>query len=296
MARTWGQLRFELGKFAPGEDLQLTTEWLNGAYREVLDHKSWKGLEKEAVLETVAPYVTGTVALTPGSTAVTGTGTTWTTQMSGRSFRVDGDNAYYTFTWLTATTGTIDRPYEGDANSDPVPAGAYHIFQNIFLLPSDVKYIQAMLNARIGQPMKEKSRAELAGISAQRIAYNEPLIYSPSDDSIETSPPVLHSVELYPIPLYTAGYPYTYQKAAIQFDGTNTGAYPLPWVSEDALIAGAKARILAHQKDYNGSQGQAAIALGFRLQMVATETRRMGPSKIQMAARFTQHRVRRWTK
>lgn len=295
MARTWGQLRFELAKFAPGEDLQLATDWLNGAYRDVLDHKSWKGLEKEAVLETVAPYTAGAVALTPGSATVTGTGTVWTSAMSYRGFRLDGDNASYTFTRLTNTTATLDRPYEGDG-AHAVTAGAYHIFQNLFTLPADVKYIERMLNTRLGRPIVEKSQTELAEISAQRAAYNEPLFYSPWDDGDESLPPVVHSVELYPIPLQAAGYPYTYQKSVLQCSDANLKSYPLPWVSEDALVAGAKSRALGHAKDYTGAAFEAARALALRQQMVGVESRRNGPSLIQMAPRFTRHRVRRWTR
>jgi hypothetical protein len=264
MSRTWGQLRFEISKFAAGIDLQLVNEWLNSAYREVLDHHSWKGLEKDAVLLTVAPYTTGSVTVTAGSTAVTGASTVWTDAMTGRRFRKAGDSSVYTFTRLTATTGTLDRAYEGDTAA----GAAYSI--------------------------ELQSRAAFGRMAPSLTYYGEPAFYIPVADSDELDPPVLHEVELYPVPNQAAGYPYTYQKATVQFDGTNTSDYPLPWVSEDAIMAGAKARVLRHQKDYVGSQTEAAIALGFRQQMFTQEKRRTGPERIVMAERYTRHRRRRW--
>jgi hypothetical protein len=76
----------------------------------------------EAVLQTTAPYSTGTVAVTEGSAAVTGTDTVWTAGMSGREFRVTGRDEIYTFTRTGNTTGTLDRNYEGDTYRYPLHA------------------------------------------------------------------------------------------------------------------------------------------------------------------------------
>lgn len=290
MARTWGQLRFEISKFAAGIDLQLVNEWLNSAYREVLDHHSWKGLEKDAVLETVAPYTTGTVTVTNGSTALTGAATVWTAGMTGRQFRIVGDSSFYTFTRTAATTGTLDRAYEGTTAA----GAAYSIFQAIYSLPSDVKYIQQMLNPRTGQPIELKDRAAFGRMAPSLTYYGEPSFYIPVSDSDELTPPVLHEIELYPVPNQAAGYPYSYQKAVVQFDGTNTSSSPLPWVSEDAIVSGAIARVLRHQKDYTGFAAAKADALTFRVQMFTQEQRRVGPQVIVMADRYTRHRRARW--
>src|SRR3990167_5562213 len=52
-------------------------------------------LMTEGVITTVAPYATGTVAMTNGSKTVTGTDTVWTSAMVGRKIRFGSDNAYY---------------------------------------------------------------------------------------------------------------------------------------------------------------------------------------------------------
>ena len=58
-------------------------------------------------------YNTGTVLVTGGSASIVGTNTAWTAQMNGMPFRVVGDSAEYIFTYLSATTGSLDRVYEG---------------------------------------------------------------------------------------------------------------------------------------------------------------------------------------
>jgi hypothetical protein len=86
----------------------------------------------------------------------------------------------------------------------------------------------------------------------------------------------------------------TYQKAAIAFDGTNTGSYPLPWVSDDAILFTAKAIALEHQgQDSTAATARAAFYLS---RMHANETEREGPQKLRMASRFVRHRYIRWSR
>lgn len=62
-------------------------------------------------------YVTGTVTVTNGSTAVTGSGTTFTAGMVGKAFRVAGDTKFYTVaSYVSATSITINT-YTGTTGS-----------------------------------------------------------------------------------------------------------------------------------------------------------------------------------
>jgi hypothetical protein len=210
--------------------------------------------------------------------------------MTGRKFRVDGRKEWYTFTRTAATTGTLDRVYEGDSDSE-LP---YHIFQNVYELPAGCSFIQVLNNIRTGLPLHIKTRRELDDISASRLSYGEPTLFMPSSDTPEASPPVLHRVELYPIPQFAAGYPYTYQSIPTDFTGQNTGDSPLPWVSDDAIAAFAKASILRHQKDGTGAQEEERQGMLFLSQISGNENDRVGPVQIRMQSRFTRHRARRW--
>jgi len=62
----------------------------------------------------VQTYNTGTVNVTNGSTAITGIGTTWTPDMTGKLFisRISGCDVAYLFTYVSATSGTLSAPYE----------------------------------------------------------------------------------------------------------------------------------------------------------------------------------------
>lgn len=85
-----------------------------------------------------ADYLTGTVAgATNGSTTITGTGTTWTSPMTGRFLRItasntaasSGDNAWYEIASVTnSTTLVLKKPYAG-ATIGPTAGAAYLIGQ-----------------------------------------------------------------------------------------------------------------------------------------------------------------------
>ncbi len=64
-----------------------------------------------------ADYTTGTITtLANLGTAVTGSGTTWTSAMIGRYFRIDTDGEWYDITAVgSATTLTLGRAYQGTA-------------------------------------------------------------------------------------------------------------------------------------------------------------------------------------
>ena len=70
-------------------------------------------------------YSTGTIAITNGSAAVTGTTTDWTSEMVGMVFRVDSDSSDYEITAVGSTTSiTFDRNYEGTTQAS---GGTYKI-------------------------------------------------------------------------------------------------------------------------------------------------------------------------
>lgn len=63
-------------------------------------------------------YVTGTVSVTNGSATVTGSGTTFTSGMVGKSFRIQGDNKIYLVSaYTSATQITLSSNYTGTTGS-----------------------------------------------------------------------------------------------------------------------------------------------------------------------------------
>lgn len=70
---------------------------------------------------SVDDYTTGTIAVTGASTAVVGSGTTFTALMIGRSVKINdanGDGMWYKISAHTSATSiTLDQPYEGTTAS-----------------------------------------------------------------------------------------------------------------------------------------------------------------------------------
>jgi len=107
---------------------------VNDVYvRDVPSRFEWDWLHKTGQITLQASYDMGTVSVVQGSNSITGTGTTWTSAMTGMKFIVPSDNEIYTFTYTGATTGTLDKNYLGDTNS----ANTYLIFQDTYALASD---------------------------------------------------------------------------------------------------------------------------------------------------------------
>lgn len=82
---------------------------------------------------SIADYATGTVAVTNGSTSITGSGTAWTpttnTQLEGRWIQISeskGDNLWYQVRSVNSTTSiTLYQPYQGIT----VSGGSYTLGQ-----------------------------------------------------------------------------------------------------------------------------------------------------------------------
>src|SRR3990167_7598872 len=91
-------------------------------------------LMTDGFITTVAPYETGTVAMTNGSKTITGTGTTWTSAMVGRKIRFNNENAYYRIAAFVSTTElTLEVIYQGTTDTD----ATYSIYKDEYKLPAD---------------------------------------------------------------------------------------------------------------------------------------------------------------
>lgn len=110
--------------------------YINDAYDQLADEVPylWDGLRETNYITVPEDYQTGTVTATNGSTSITGSSTVWTSAMDGRQIYFDGDDEVYTFTYVSATTGTLDKAYQGTTGSGK----SYIIWKEAFLLTADV--------------------------------------------------------------------------------------------------------------------------------------------------------------
>jgi hypothetical protein len=153
---TFGQIRLLLQQFAPGVSLDIIDEKINSRYGLILDTMGWKGLESEGYLQTAAAYTTGTVDVTQGSAIVTGTGTAWASAITSMQFLLAGDTALYTVTYVSATSLTLDRPFEGNTAN----GAGYTLLQWIYALPADDKRLKTISSPVTGLALDEMTQEE----------------------------------------------------------------------------------------------------------------------------------------
>ncbi|MGA9769175.1 MAG: hypothetical protein WBV94_09050 [Blastocatellia bacterium] len=284
---TFGQLLFDLSKLphGAGVDTVILKNAVNATYREILDKFPWTRLEKSSSIQTVAIYETGTVAVTQGSTAITGTGTVWTTGMTGRRFRIDGREEFYTFTRTGNGTGTTERTYEGEDDG----AASYRIFDNIVTLPSDLRVLESIKVPSINRDLDQIGREQLDQFAPARLDYGPPEVYAPFDDSAGGLP----QIELYPIPETAEGLPIRYRTAKARLVASGD---TLPeWMSEECLKTGVEAYLYGLAGDVGMRDRMRVDFLSLLADQKVVDIERMEPQQMRMASRFTRHRrARAW--
>jgi hypothetical protein len=108
-----------------------------------LGYSQMPALSYTATVST-AEYTDGSITVTSGSDEVTGVGTAWTSSMTGYWLATQPCLSAYRFTYVSATSGTLDRPYtcaSGTMRGVPSPPGtpyghAYALTQSTYVASS----------------------------------------------------------------------------------------------------------------------------------------------------------------
>jgi hypothetical protein len=287
MSKTLGQLQVFLSKTPAGAGIDplVLKGYINARLREILDRNDWLRLIKTGIIQTIAPYVTGTVALTNGSNAVTGTGTTFTASMTGRRFRVSGRNETYTFTYVSATSGTLDRVFEGDTDTGL----GYRIFKAVYSLPADVDRVESVFVPSMRRDLNLRGREWLDAHFGGREFYGAPEFFTLTDDSSDASP--LVQIELYPIPEIAEGLPIRYRVLVADLSATSD-ILPV-WISPNAIIYGVESDLLALTKDYAGAAFKQQAFEQAVAGMLRQDAMQTGAEAIATHPRYTNHRYGR---
>lgn len=287
MGKSLGEIQVHIGKTPAGAGIDnlLLKNYINARYRQILEANDWRRLIKTGTIQSVAPYDTGSITILNGATSGTGSGTTFTSLMTGRRLRPAGRNESYTFTYVSATSFTIERPYEGD----DLTAGGYKIYRSIYALPADCERIESVKVPRMQWDLDAVGREYLDERNPDRLWYGAPEWYAPADDS--TDDPPLNQIELDPIPDRAEGYPIRYR--VLVGDLTTTASKILPWVNEYAIIAGVESDMLALMKDYAGAGYKEQMFQGLVQGMLKQDAMATEPEPLQMNQSYTSHRRRR---
>jgi hypothetical protein len=111
---------------------------INDSYTRTLPRvEDWTMIIEDGNIQTVASYNTGTIAVTIGSTSVTGTSTVWTSAMTaeeGYKIKFSGNRDVYKFEYVSATSGTITPSLSGP---NDLTGQNYVLFKDEYALASD---------------------------------------------------------------------------------------------------------------------------------------------------------------
>jgi hypothetical protein len=122
----------------PAAGPELCQDLIRDAFRQLAERREWSWLQNSSAFYTPSYTTTGTVSVLGGSAVVTGSGSNFTTDMTGKQLRVGalGGSSYPTYTIIqvaSTTSVVLDKPWVGPTLS----AQAYTVFQCYFTVPAD---------------------------------------------------------------------------------------------------------------------------------------------------------------
>ncbi len=127
---------------------------VNASVDRIANLRNWHWMETTDTIDLIAEYNTGTVAVVNGSASITGTSTVWTSLMTGRKIKFNNEAVDYTFTYVSGTTGTLDRVYSGDSDTE----ADYKIYQDVYSLPSNFKHYLSLVDLDFNVSLREYTK------------------------------------------------------------------------------------------------------------------------------------------
>lgn len=284
---TIGDIRFNITTLYPGINLDLLDNWIVAAYNSILDRLNWQRNDAEFVITTVAEYNTGALTATQGSAAVVGAGTTWTAAMNGRIIRIGADLEYYGFTYVSATSGTLDRPY---LNTGGAGIG-YKINQNVIQLPAEARVIQQISFQDTYTPCVETTLVEIDAFDPGRNSYSDVQTkWAPYMDA-QTSLP-LPQITLWPVPTMARAATVLYTVDNHLSLPLSTVTVLLSWVTAQAVIEKV---IASCEKDVNAAAKANALAEVYISDMLMREASQQGPVPLRGDPYYSRRNMARAT-
>lgn len=191
-------------------------------------------LERRAVLRTHDDYSTGTVAVTAGSTTVTGTSTAWATANSygennarttGKLLLGGGSDVYRITTVGSDTSITLTDRYV--ASSDLAAGSSYIYFEDEYALASDfLRPLDFQLFSDV-LSIPLVSRLEFRRMYPRPNISGRPKVATLLDIGFGTSTTPVRRVQFYPYPDATYLIPYTYITSNLAVSSTGVEATAL---------------------------------------------------------------------
>jgi len=198
----YGQLQGRVASENPDTGGSQAGIFVNEAVRVIYDRRNWFGLMINGQVNSPQVYNIGTATVANGSQSVTGTGTTWTSSMVGRQFRVGYNAPIYTITAVNSTTSlTINLPWGWNSGT-----WGYFIAQYYYNIGGNIKYVYEMKNLLLGYRMwTNLNQKTLDSTDPWRAQQFSPYGIAPTAPDQYGN----YVIEMYPVPIIQQSFPYS---------------------------------------------------------------------------------------
>jgi hypothetical protein len=222
---------------------------INDALEEVVQFHDWPFLVDRYDIALANAYSTGTVTATIGSTAVTGSGTTWSTGWFNKKILITGDSLEKEVALFNSPTSlTLRYPYNGTVT--PTSNVGYSIYQDEYPVPispgRDLMVVNPLRQRRIKRAGRYAQEDRFVFARYQQGTY--PRVYADGGTDYAPTSPTYGQVrfKFYPPPFMAQDLMLIYFRnfTALSAD-TDTSVLPPEF--EEVLIKNASYRV---QKTY----------------------------------------------
>lgn len=166
MLDTFSRIANNVRLRCPSADILLAQNAVNNAFRQVAERRHWSWLIKFGQFISPPLYNIGTVTATNGLYVVIGSGTSWTSNLTGLQFRLGTSSPVYTILSVDSPTQiTLDAAF-GYQTSTNV---GYQIYQAYFTPPSDFLTFMTIVDPRLNWQLHlNATQSEINQYDAQR--------------------------------------------------------------------------------------------------------------------------------
>lgn len=219
--------------------------------------------EREAVLRTQPRYITGTLAVTRGSTTITGTGTAWNTNndfsvtnmRAGGKIVIDGGEEVYEIASVASdTSATLNTAFI----QTTVTAAEYVYFEDEYSLASDFLRPLDLQSFDIAADIPLIGRREFRERYPRSKTTGKPQVATIQDKSFSGSTTPVRKVRLWKPPddVYLIPYAYVTKNLSVSSSGTeqesmsaDTDEPIVPLCYRHAIVLHALAHMYRDRKD-----------------------------------------------
>lgn len=221
----------------------LAQDWVNFAFRELVERRKWSWLIKRGQFTFPDKYTTGTATVTNGSNAVVGIGTTWTSAMIGRQFRIGLLTPIYDIIAVPSATSLTLSDVWGSTSQTSV---GYQIYLAYQIPPTDFHSFTSVYDPNFNwQLWTTVKQSELNSYDAQRASQGTPYVVTDYDYTSlalggGSLSPQVPRFEIWPHQVASYVIPFLYESRPPDLNDS-TGQLPR-FIPGDALLEGALAQ------------------------------------------------------